>query len=344
MIRFSSSVSPAPRLPKETYSRGPLVVRGEPRHFVRLLPAHAPLQVLEPTGVERCRASELHRLRIQQQVQMGRCLEELAERVRVLPALGEEAVEVVVDGFDDLVEALAERTVPGPVVLTAAGQVRRYRLVLDLVLRARDDPRPGLAEPLDGGEQDHVVDADHVRPDPGQDARKILLGPLRAVDDRLPAFLDVVVDLVDRRLAEIRDVAVDEVLPELRHLLGRHGLGEVHRVRFESVALVDLDETRVRQEHRLVTACLDGLGDSDGIESGTEGGLGKECERLLRHGAFTPQSGRQRARVRGGPARFDSISLPDRRSIPAGESIHAGGGMRSAVRIAEGTPPGGRAR
>ena len=103
----------------------------------------------------------------------------------------------------------------------------------------------GLAEPLDGGEQDHVVDADHVRLDAGEDTRQVLLRPLRAVDDRLPALLDVVVDLVDRRLAEVRDVPVDEVLPELRHLLGRHGLGEVHRVGLESVALVDLDEARI---------------------------------------------------------------------------------------------------
>ena len=183
---------------------------------------------------------------------MGRGLEELTEGVRVLPALGEEAVEVVVDRLDDLGEALAERAVPGPVVLAASGEVWRYRLVLDLVLRARDDPHPGLAEPLDGRKQDHVVDADHVRLDPGQNARKILLGPFRAVDDRLPAFPDVVVDLIDRRLAEVGDVSVDEVLPELRHLLWGHGLGEIHRMGFESVALVDLDEARIRRK----TACV----------------------------------------------------------------------------------------
>ena len=188
----------------------------------------------------------------------------------------------------------------GPVVLAAAGQVRGNRLVLDLVLRARDDSHPGLAEPLDGGKQDHVVDADHIRLDAGQDARKILLGPLRAVDDRFPAFLDVVVDLVDRRLAEIRDVAVDEVFPELRHLLRRHGLGEVHRVGHESVALVDLDEAGVGQEDRPVSPRLEGLGDAHGVQRGPESGLGKECECLLWHGRLPISSSIRRASVRAG--------------------------------------------
>ena len=57
---------------------------------------------------------------------------------------------------------------------------------------------------------------------------------------------------------------------------------------FESVALVDLDEARIRQEDRLVSTCLHRLRDADGIQRGAEGGLGKECERLLRHGVQPP--------------------------------------------------------
>ncbi len=181
------------------------------------------------------------------------------------------------DRLDHLVEAVAVARVACGVVLAAAGEMRRDVRILDLVLRARDDAHPGLAELLDGREQDDVVDADEVGLDLGQHARQVLLRPLGAVDDRRPAVLHVVVDLVVGRLAEVRDVAVDEVLPELRHLLGRHRLGEVHRVRLEAVALVDVDEAGIGEEHGLVAERLDGLRDADGVERRAVGGLGKKA-------------------------------------------------------------------
>ena len=107
--------------------------------------------------------------------------------------------------------------------------------------------------------------------------------PLGAVDDRFPAFLDVVVDLVDRLLAEVGDVSVDEVFPELCHLLGGHGFGQGDGMRFETVAFIDFDETRVRQEYHLVTHRGQSLSDTNRVERRSKGGFGEKGESLLFH-------------------------------------------------------------
>ena len=241
----------------------PIVVLGEARHRVGLLLPHAAFQVLELLGIERVLALEFHRLGVEQEVEKGRGLEELPDRVGLLAVLLEKRVEVGVKRPDHFVEAAAIALVAGVVVFAAARQVGRDGLVLDLVFRARDDAHPGLARLLDGGKQDHVIDADQVGLDAGQHARQVFLRPARAVHDRGPAVFDVSVDLLVRTFAEVGDVAVDEVLPELRHLLGRHGLGQVHRMRLEAVALIHLHEAWIGQEHRLVPAPLHGLGDAD---------------------------------------------------------------------------------
>jgi len=62
-------------------------------------------------------------------------------------------------------------------------------------------------------------------------------------------------------------------------------------MRLEAIALIDLDEARIGQEHRLVPKRLDRLGDADGIERGAEGRFGKEGEGFLGHGS-TPGSNR----------------------------------------------------
>ncbi len=113
-----------------------------------------------------------------------------------------------------------------------------------------------------------------------QNAGQILLRPFGAVDDRLPAILHVIVDLIIGALAEIRDMAVDEVLPELRHLFGRHRRRKIDRMGLEAIALVDIDEAGIGQEDGLVAERLDGLGDADGIQRRAEGGFGKECDGL----------------------------------------------------------------
>jgi hypothetical protein len=104
-------------------------------------------------------ALELRRLGIKQQVEVGRGLEELAERIGRLVVSTQERVEVVMDRLDDGVEMVAVTLMAGVVILAAAGQMRRDVLVLDLVFRAGDDADPWLAILLDRREQDDVVDA-----------------------------------------------------------------------------------------------------------------------------------------------------------------------------------------
>ena len=165
----------------------------------------------------------------------------------------------------------------------------------------------GLSVLLDRREEDHVVDADHVRLHLREHARQILLRPLRGVDDRGPAVLHVIVDLVVGRFPKVRDVAVDEILPEFRHLLGRHRRGEIHRMRLEAVALVDRDEARIGEEHRLVAERLDGLRDADRVQRRPEGGFGKEGDRLSGHVRVPPYSIHEDSRVGRRPADLDLI-------------------------------------
>ena len=112
---------------------------------------------------------ELHRRRIEQQVHVRRGLEELAQRIGRSRRRFEKGVEIVVDRLDHLVEPLAVALEAFLVLLAAAGQMRRDVGILDLVLRAGDDPHPGLAVfariALDRRKQDHIVDADDVRLD-----------------------------------------------------------------------------------------------------------------------------------------------------------------------------------
>ena len=77
-------------------------------------------------------------------------------------------------------------------------------------------------------------------------------------------------------------MAVDEIHPELGHLLGRHGLRQVHRMGLEAIALVDIEKAGVRQEHHLVAELLQRLADADRIERRPEGGFRKKRDDFLR--------------------------------------------------------------
>ncbi|MOA22418.1 hypothetical protein D3C78_1429720 [compost metagenome] len=140
--------------------------------------------------------------------------------------------------------------------------MRRDIRVFDLVFRAGNDPHPRLAVLLDRREQDHVVDADQVGLDLVQHRRQILLRPLGGFDDGRPAFLDVVVDLLQRRLAEVRNVAVDEIHPVAGHLFGRHRRRHVDHVLFKTITGVDTAHARVGEEHRFMAQGFTGLGDT----------------------------------------------------------------------------------
>ena len=213
-------------------------------------------------------------------------LEELAQRVLLLSHGGEEAVELLVDRLDHRIEALAIGGMRLLVLGTGTRKMRRNVRVLDLVLRARDDAHPwlavGLGIALDGREEDDVVDADDVRLHLVENAGQILLRPFGGLDDHAPAVLHVIVDLLVGALAEVRNVPVDEVDPELRHLLRRQRLRKIHRMSLEAIALVNVEKAGVRKEHHLVAQFLQRLPDADGVERRAEGGFGEERNHLLR--------------------------------------------------------------
>ena len=162
--------------------------------------------------------------------------------------------------------------------------MRRNVRIFDLVLRTRDDAHPRAAAiariPLDRRKQDDVVDAHHIGLEPSQHARQIFLRPFRRRHDRLPAVLHIVVDLVERALAEVRDVAVDEFRPEPGHFFGRHGFGKIDRMGLEAIAPVHLEKAGIGQEHGLVAEPFDRLGDADRIERRTKGGFRKKGDQL----------------------------------------------------------------
>ena len=84
---------------------------------------------------------------------------------------------------------------------------------------------------------------------------------------------------------------------------------------FEAIALVDIDKARIGKEHHLVAELLDRLADADRIERRPEGGFGKECDRLLRHGLPPDHSIHEDARVCRRPADLDSVADPERAAV-----------------------------
>jgi len=189
------------------------------------------------------------------------------------------------DWLDRGVEMLAVFGKALFVLLAAARKMRRNVRILDLVFRAGNDPHPGLLVvpgiALDRREQDDIVDADDIGLHLGKHAGQILLRPFRRLDDHLPAALHVIVDLVVGALAEIGDVAVDEIHPELGHFLRRHGLGQIDRMRLEAIAPVDIEKAGVRQEHHLVAEFLQGLADANRIQRRPEGGFGEKGDHFF---------------------------------------------------------------
>ena len=164
-------------------------------------------------------------------------------------------------GADHLVEARPKTRMPLEIAGLASRQVRGNRRVLDLVLRAGDDADPRYAVLLDRREQDYVVDANEVGSNLRQHPRQVALRIAGAVDDGRPTLLHVVIELVVRRLVEIGNVPVDEIFPEASHLLGRHRLGKIDRIRLKIIAAVDLDEAGIRQEHGLLARSRNRLRD-----------------------------------------------------------------------------------
>src|SRR5581483_765176 len=91
------------------------------------------------------------------------------------------------------------------------------------------DPRPRPSARGDRAERHDVVLDDRVRPELVEDLAQALVRVDRAVDQRLPGRLEERLELLDRRLSELRGGVPDEVLPELtRLLLDLGGRREAH--------------------------------------------------------------------------------------------------------------------
>ena len=268
-----------------------VIVRLEIRNLVGHLFPYAAFEILELLGWQLVLALELHGGRIEQDVHVRARLEELAQRILLLAHRFQEGVEIVMDRLNRSVEMLAVAREALSVLLAAPRQMRRNLRVLDLVFGTRDDPHPRLAVgfgiALDRRKQDDIVDADDIWLHLVQHGGQILLGPFRRLDDHAPAVLHVIVDLVIGRFAEIGDMAVDEIDPELRHLLGRQRFREIDRMRLEAIALVDIEKARVGKEHHLVAKFLQRLADAHRIQRRTKGGLGKQRNDLLALGCAT---------------------------------------------------------
>ena len=143
-------------------------------------------------------------------------------------------------------------------------------------------------------------------------AGQVLLRPFGAVDDRRPAILHVVVDLVVGRFAEVRDVAVDEVLPELGHLLGRHrrrtGSPDAPRSRSPCRRRRSRDRTGTRpcgRAPRRPARCR--RNSAPGRRR-----LREKCDRLLRHRPLLRNSVCENSGVGRVPADLDRVADADR--------------------------------
>src|SRR5258708_6330172 len=188
----------------------------------------------------------------------------------------QEVVEAIMDRPNDLVEMIFVLAETLFVILAAARKMRRNLRIGDFVFAAGYDPHPRSAKLLYRGKQDDVIDADQIRADFLEEMGKIFLGPHGGIDDGVPTVAHVVVDLLVRRLVEIRDVSIDEVLPVLGHLFGGHGWGHVDDVLSESVAGVDSLHIRSREKDGFVAESLTGLCDANGVQCRSVSRLRKE--------------------------------------------------------------------
>ncbi len=103
------------------------------------------------------------------------------------------------------------------------------------------------------------------------------LGPDRRVDDRLPGRRDVGLDLIDRAHVEMRQVALDEVLPVAVRVARRVGGRQV--VFLETVVGEHAGKAAVADEDRPGAAVAQRLGDADAVEGRAEGSFGEERDR-----------------------------------------------------------------
>ena len=187
----------------------------------------------------------------------------------------------------------AELLPPARVVDRVAAERGREVGVLPFERVAAHDPHPGRAVGEEGREAAHVVLDDHVRLRAGQDLPELRLAELRSVDQRLPHRSDERVELLDRRLAELRRRLRDEVGPELPGVLVALGRwSQVHEVLFEAEGLETASPGGLRGEHHAMPTPLEDLADPDAVVRGPVRALGHEDDgERLGHDPMLPDLG-----------------------------------------------------
>src|SRR5262245_44276461 len=108
---------------------------------------------------------------------------------------------------------------------------RRNVTALELERVARHDPHERNAGRNQRGKSDHVVLDDYIRPSTRDDLGELVVAKFRSGDQLFPYRLDPGIELLDRRLAELRSRCSDELLPELPGIgIAPGGFGEVDQV------------------------------------------------------------------------------------------------------------------
>ena len=120
------------------------------------------------------------------------------------------------NGPDHLLELGFEFLETGFIVLAATGKMRRDVGIRDLVFAAGDYAHPRLPELLDRWKENDIVHANQIGTHFIQQTWQVFLRPDGGINNGVPTVANVILDLIVRRLVEVRDVTIDKVLPILR--------------------------------------------------------------------------------------------------------------------------------
>ena len=257
-----------------------------------------------PRGSERSRTEIVDGIGEHRQVQMVRLVDELEFGQGRCSLLEHPVVEAGPEIAVGSVVLGAELLPPARVVDRIAAERRREVGILPFERVAAHDPYPRRAVGEQGREAAHVVLDDHVRLRAGQDLPELRLAELRAVDQRFKHRPDERVELLDRRLAELRCRLRDEVGPELPGVLVALGRwGQVHEILLEAEGLETAAPGRLRGEDHAVPTPHEDLADPDAVVRGPIGALGHEDDgERIGHDPMFPEIGPSCTSARRSPA------------------------------------------
>ena len=217
-------------------------------------------------------------------------MDEFEVRQRRRALLNDPRIEV---GPHRPVGAVILRTESPPLAIVGGGKARegrRKRRPLHLEWVAGDNADEGGATCHKCRKAQDVVFDNDIWLHPRDDVAQLRLAVHRAVDERLPGRLDEALELLDRRLAELRRGVADEVLPELTgirlRLAGRDlGCGsEIDEILLEPQQRELALPRGLRREHDAVAPFEQYLADADALIRRAVGRFGHEQDGQLSTG------------------------------------------------------------